>query len=174
MAIDIWRRRLAELSELVAMFGGLVLSGIALLVVYAVVVAKLGSPLLGDTEIVEFAAAVAVFSFMPYCQMKQGHVAVTVFTSKFPMRYRHVLDVAAHGIMTAVIIILCWRLFAGGVDAFSRNQVSMFLQLPAWWAYALITLPCLLWMVTSAFITLQSALRVGGDEPGSQAGEKAA
>lgn len=156
MTLDQMHQRLDRLSEAIAIFGGLVLTSIILLVVYAVIATKVGFPLLGDTEIIELAAAVAVFSFMPYCQMQRGHVAVTAFTSWLPASLRHRLDVLAHALMTFAIGVLCWRLFVGGMDALDRGRMSMFLQIPIWWAYAVIAPPVLLWVVTSAFIALRS------------------
>lgn len=164
MVMDEIYKRLKRFSEAVALFGGLVLSGIAILVVCAVLAAKIGFPLLGDTEIVELAAAVGLFSFMPYCQMQKGHVAVTVFSSRFPSPARHGLDIIGHAAMTIVIAVLCWRLFAGGLDAFDRGRMSMFLQIPTWWAYALIVPPALLWVVTSFFVTLRTILGTDADD----------
>ena len=65
-----WRRRLDRTTQIVALFGGQVLAAAMLFTVVAVCMSALGHPILGDTEIVEFAAGVAVMSFMPYCQMQ--------------------------------------------------------------------------------------------------------
>ena len=154
-----WRCRLDRTTRTVALFGGLVLVAVMLFTVAAVCMAALGHPILGDTEIVEFAAGVAVMSFMPYCQMQYGHVAITAFTGWAPQGVKAGLDVAASFAFALVIVVLAVQLIVGGYDAYDRGRISMFLRLPRWWGFALAGIPALLWMVTAVFVVFE---RMGG------------
>lgn len=126
-----------------------------LFTVVAVCMAALGRPILGDTEIVEFAAGVAVMSFMPYCQMQYGHVVITAFTGWAPPAAKAILDVAASVVFALVVIVLAMQLIVGGYDAYDRGRISMFLQLPRWWGFALASVPAVLWMATAVFVVCE-------------------
>ena len=150
-----WRRRLDRTTRAIALFGGLVLVAAMLFTVVAVCMAAFGHPILGDTEIVEFAAGVAVMSFMPYCQMQYGHVAITAFTGWAPHGVKSGLDVAASFAFALVIIVLATQLIVGGYDAYDRGRISMFLRLPRWWGFALAGVPAVLWMATAVFVVFE-------------------
>lgn len=130
-----------------------------LFTVLAVCMSALGHPILGDTEIVEFAAGVAVMCFMPYCQMQYGHVTITTFTAWAPTPMKWGLDVLASLAFALVIGVLAWQLIVGGFDAYDRGRISMFLRLPRWWGFALASLPAVLWVVTAAFVVIERAGR---------------
>jgi TRAP-type C4-dicarboxylate transport system permease small subunit len=156
------RRGLETLSAWAALFGGVVLSAAAVFVAVAVVSAGFGSPLLGDSEVVELAAGVAVASFMPLCQIRGDHVAITTFTDRAPPGLRRGLDTVAAAFMAVVVLVLTWRLLQGGIDSFNRERMSMFLQLPQWWGFAAAAGPMLLWSVTALFVLVE---RLAGVEP---------
>ena len=126
-----------------------------LFTVVAVCMAALGRPILGDTEIVEFAAGVAVMCFMPYCQMQYGHVVITAFTGWAPPAAKATLDIAASVVFALVVIVLAMQLIVGGYDAYDRGRISMFLRLPRWWGFALASVPAVLWMATAVFVVCE-------------------
>ena len=160
--LEAWRARLDRMARFVALFGGVVLTAAMLFTVVAVCMSAFGQPVLGDTEIVEFAAGVAVMSFMPICQMEYGHVTITTFTEWAPSSVKWGLDLLASIAFALVIAVLAWQLIVGGFDAYTKGRISMFLRLPRWWGFALASLPAVLWFVTSAFIVIE---RAAGLEP---------
>lgn len=159
------RRVLEGLSRLAAMFGGFTLCAAAAFSVAAVIAAAWGAPVLGDSEIVELAAGVAVTCFMPLCQLNGGHVAITVFTDRAPAALRRILDTLAAAAFCAVVLVLVQRLGQGGIDAYQRGRISMFLQLPQWWGYAAVALPALLWAATAAFVLIERLAGVAPPPP---------
>lgn len=163
------RRVLERASAAAALFGGVVLSGAAVFVAVAVASAAFGRPVLGDTEVVELAAGVAVASFMPWCQINNGHVAITTFTDGAPARLRRALDALAAALTVAVVAIIAWRMLQGGVDSFMRNRMSMFLNLPQWWGYAAAALPVALWTLCAAFTFVE---RLSGRTPDARRPEE--
>jgi TRAP-type C4-dicarboxylate transport system permease small subunit len=156
------RRVLERLSTAAALVGGTLLSGAAVFVAVAVVSAGFGRPILGDSEVVELAAGIAVASFMPLCQINHGHVAITTFTDAAPRWLRNGLDTLAAALVAVVVIVLTWRLLDGGILSYSRNRTSMFLQVPQWWGFAAAAGPMVLWSVNAVFVLVE---RLAGVEP---------
>ncbi|MGB3553944.1 MAG: TRAP transporter small permease, partial [Jannaschia sp.] len=123
----------------------------------AVLADAAGAPILGDSEVVELVVGACVFAFLPYCQMRDGHIAITLFTDRAPLGVRQALDLIAAVLTFAVAAVLTWRLIVGGVDVWDRGRASMFLQLPLWWGYAAGALFASLWSVTAAFGMVERA-----------------
>jgi TRAP-type C4-dicarboxylate transport system permease small subunit len=154
----------------VALAGGIALSATALFTVAAVLADALGAPVLGDSEVVELVVGACVASFLPLCQMRNGHVAITLFTDPLPKALRDGADAVAAALMLAVAAILTWRMGVGGLDAMARGRATMFLQLPLWWGYLAAFVPALLWVVCAAFV-LAERLAGGAPEIGAGAAE---
>src|SRR5687768_7792205 len=126
----------------------------AMLVLVATVLgAGFGRPILGDSELVELLVGVAVFAFLPYCQLRGSNVIVDFFSQPLPLRARHGLDAAMGVAFVFVAVILAWRMTEGGISAWERSRRSMFLQLPEWWAYAVGVVAMLLWIAVCAWTT---------------------
>ena len=128
------RRPLEGLAKFLAIVGGFFL----LLVTATTVTSVIGrvvfaSPILGDAEIVEIGSALAIFSFLPYCQLRGGNIIVDVFTTRASGRTRALLDAMNGVVFTLVILLLTWRTLVGGIDAFGRTEFSMFMRIPSWW-----------------------------------------
>jgi TRAP-type C4-dicarboxylate transport system permease small subunit len=138
----------------IALLGGLVLFALTLLTVISVVGrAVLSAPIPGDFELVELGMAVAIFSFLPYCQIVRGNVIVDLFTSKASARTRALLDGVGNLLFTAIAALLTWRVALGGLEIRSYNETTMVLQVPAWWGYV----PAVAFL---AFLTLICAYTV--------------
>ncbi|MEM6311833.1 MAG: hypothetical protein AAF754_17515, partial [Pseudomonadota bacterium] len=77
-------RLMDRLARVLAYLGGIVLTAIAIMTVIstigrAFVGLQIGlGPIPGDFELVEAGTAVAIFCFMGWCQLNQGHVTVDV------------------------------------------------------------------------------------------------
>ena len=64
-----------------AIAGGALALGVAILVTVSVGRRWFGfQPIPGDFEFVQMATAVSIFSFLPYCQLRHGNIAVDTFT----------------------------------------------------------------------------------------------
>jgi TRAP-type C4-dicarboxylate transport system permease small subunit len=129
-------RALFRLSETVAVLGGVVLL-LVMALTFGSVVGRgaFNSPLLGDSEIVEIGCAIAIFAFLPYCQMRGANVIVDFFTAGASRRARAILDTVMHLVFLVCVVVLTWRLAIGGVGAFRSGDNSMFLRIPQWWGY---------------------------------------
>jgi TRAP-type C4-dicarboxylate transport system permease small subunit len=159
------RAALTRASEAAALAGGLALAGAALFTVGAVIADAAGAPLLGDSEVVELVVGAAVFAFLPLCQMRDGHIAITLFTDRAPAPARRALDLGAALLTLAVALVLTWRLAVGGLEVWERGRASMFLQLPLWWGYAAATAFALLWTAAAALVAAERALGLRARPP---------
>ena len=93
-------------------------------------------PVQGDFELVEAGVAFAIFAFLPWCQLSRGHATVDVFTSFLPAPANRFIDVAAEVLLTAITLIITWRLIIGMQDKLAYGETTLLLQFPVWWAYA--------------------------------------
>jgi TRAP-type C4-dicarboxylate transport system permease small subunit len=130
-----------------------------LVLVATVIGGAFGRPILGDSELVELLCGIAVFAFLPYCQLRGANVIVDFFSQPLPPRARHWLDATMGFVFVFVALVLTWRLAEGGVTAWERSRKSMFLQLPDWWGYLVGTIAMLLWVVVCAWTTYLSFKR---------------
>lgn len=157
-ASEVLEAVLLHVTGALAVFGGLLLTAGAVLTVVSVTGRYLFSaPINGNVEIVELASAAAVSCFLPYCQMKRGHVIVDFFTSAAPDRVKSALDLVAALLFAFCAGLIAWRLSLGGSDMYRYNDQTMVLGIPTWISYAvmvpafgLLSLACLATAWTSA------------------------
>ncbi|MBI4182766.1 MAG: TRAP transporter small permease subunit [Proteobacteria bacterium] len=153
---------LRRLVEGFALAGGAALLLVTLVTAASVIGgAVFDAPILGDKEVVEVGGAVAVFAFMPYCQMRGAQVVVDVFTARAPARLKAALDAAASLAFAAVVALLSWRLAAGGWESYARGDFSMFLRIPAWWGYLAAVVSSALWTLVCLWAAI-GRLRAAG------------
>lgn len=107
-------------------------------------------PVPGDFELVEAGAGFAVFSFLPWCQLNRGHATVDLFTNALSAGANRVIDLVSETLMTIVLVVITWRLYAGMLDKIAYGEVTFILQFPQWWGFA----PC---VVASAIACIVSA-----------------
>ena len=132
-SIDKIGRALFFISFLLALFGGFTL----LVMVCVNVISIFGrilflSPLLGDFELVEMGCAVAIFSFLPLCHLKNGNVIVDFVSSRFPNWFRGFLDTISCLLFSVVASIFAWRMLLGLEDMLRYNEETMLLKIPVW------------------------------------------
>ncbi len=162
-------RLLLQLSETLALAGGLVLIVVTVLTVASVVGrTAFNMPVLGDSEIVEVGVAFSIFSFLAYCQMRGANVIVDFFTKPLPAYLRNGLDTISNLVFAIVVMVLTWRLGLGGIDAYQRGDFSMFLQIPTWWGYVGAFISCLLWAVACLYTALLPLFGTADPAPRTQ------
>jgi TRAP-type C4-dicarboxylate transport system permease small subunit len=90
----------------------------------------------GDIELVQIVTALAVFSFLPLCQLHRGNIMVDTFTTRLPKRMQNALDTLWDVVYAGMAAMIAWRLALGAYDTIRSNTVSMMLALPIGWAIA--------------------------------------
>jgi len=147
-------RWLHRVCRAAAIGGGLVLCAAMGLTVASVLLRELsGRPIPGDFELVELGCGIAVFAFLPYCQLVGGNIKVEFVTARLGARVRAWLDAAADLAFTAVAALLAWRLFLGGQDLFGYGETTMILGVPIWWAFVATVPSMALLALTAAYTT---------------------
>ncbi len=118
-----------------AILGGLFMLAAAVMVTTSVTLRWLfKSGVKGDFEMVQIATAVAVFAFLPLCQLRRGNVFVDTFTLRTPGWFNRGLDRLWDLVYAGFALLIGWRLILGGLDAIGSRTSSMVLAIPVGWA----------------------------------------
>jgi TRAP-type C4-dicarboxylate transport system permease small subunit len=132
-------RALDVLARAFALAGGTLLVAITGMSVVSIAGrTALGRPLPGDFELVQVGSAVAVAAFLPYCQLRRGHIIVDFFTVRAGPRGRGALDAVGALLLAAVMALLAWRTAAGMLTVRAAGEVTMIVGFPVWLGYAAI------------------------------------
>jgi len=124
----------------IAVIGGTLSLAVALLVVVSVIGRRFfDAPIPGDFELVQMATAVAVFSFLPYCQARRGNIVVDTFTNRLPPRVNAVIDAFWDLVYAGMMGLMTACLAVGTLDHIRNGQTTMVLQFPIWPAIAVCT-----------------------------------
>lgn len=130
------------LARALAIAGGLLVVAITIVTTYSIVGRWLfGSPLLGDTEVVEYGMAVVVACFLPICQWRGENIIVDFFTTRATMSTRERLDRLGALLVAVMLGLIAWRTGVGAADQHRNGSITMLMQWPEWIAYLLMTIP---------------------------------
>ncbi len=130
------------LCRVFALAGGFVIVALTLMSLASIVGrAAFGTPLPGDYELVQLGCAVAVSAFLPFCQMRGGHVLVDFFT--------------ANSRLAIAAAVIAWRLTAGALSFRAANDQTTILELPTWWPVALMVPSFALFSATGFYTAWQ-------------------
>jgi TRAP-type C4-dicarboxylate transport system permease small subunit len=134
---DAFGRALYRICVVLAIFGGLLASGMAAMVTISVAGRYLFSaPVPGDYDLVGIIAGCAVFAFLPYCQLVRGNVVVDFFTTGVSARGKAVLDAVGSLLYLLVAVIFTWRMYFGMLEFRANNE-----QIAAFGFYRWSTIP---------------------------------
>lgn len=140
-----------------ALAGGFVLLGVALMTAWSAASGWLfGKPLAGDFELTEIFVAVAIFAFLPYCQLTDANVTADLFTARAGPRAIAAFTLFAALLALAIALLLTWRTWAGLLDYRKYVETTAILKIPIWTAYVpalaslgLLVLACLASLLAS-------------------------
>lgn len=165
-------RGLRAFCRWVALLGGFLLLAIMAVVVVSVTGRSLTSiglgPIPGDFELVEAGGALAIFCFLPWCQLQKGHVSVDILQAVLGKGANAALDTFYNLIMTVLSGLITWRLWAGMLDKMNYGETTFILQFPVWWGYAVCLPVAMLTVATCLWSAVESAGLVRA-EPGTPA-----
>ena len=163
-------RVLYRISRWLAVFGGGVLGAMAVLTTVSVVGrSAFLAPIPGDFELVAIGTGIAVFAFLPWCQMTRGNVLVDFFMSATPARARIFMDIVGGIAYLLIAALLTWRMIFGGLDMYNYNELSMTINFPRWTTFP-VSIAILAFLVIVVAYTIGRSiaeLRAGAysDEP---------
>ena len=149
-------RVLELLAKLCAIVAGLILTGITLMTCASLIGRNTtGWTLVGDFELTGVAAGAAIALFLPWCQVRRGHIIVDFFTARASARTNAFLDRFGALLLGLGIALLAWRTGIGGLSSWKSQSTTMMLGFPEWVTYAFMVPP----MVLTALIALLQAAR---------------
>lgn len=167
------------LAKALAYLGGAILAVLSAMTVVSIIgralngIGPLG-PVPGDYEMVANGCAIAVFFFLPYCQLKRGHVTVDIVVNLLPPRAKALFGLIGDAVIAAASILILRQLWLGfgekfpyGSDAL-RDALSMGykpfypettyeLQMPVWILYGIAVLGAAVMVLVSLYTVGRAA-----------------
>jgi len=174
-------RWVARLAEGAALLGGVTLVLLALMTCVSIIGRWINTGpirgIQGDYELIEIGTALAIFAFLPYCQLRRGHVTVDILVRAFPAGLQRVLAVLEDAVVAAAAALILWRLYLGFGEKFPflpdawRDALAMGFkpffpettyewQIPIWVPFGMAVVLCALFLVTSLYTVWRSLNRV--------------
>lgn len=161
-------RVLHRLADILAIFGGLLSCLMAVIVAVSVAGRYLLAwPVPGDYDLVGILCGCAIFSFLPYCQLRGGNVLADFFTQGAPPWFKAGLDAGGNLLFLAAAGLFTWRTYHGALEMRrSAEQIAAF-RLYRWWTMPF-DIVCLIVLIAAILYTL------AGDIARTRAGRSAA
>ncbi len=166
--------RIADrIARATALLGGVLLLGITAMTCLSIVGRALvpfgigPGPVRGIYDYTEIGVAVAIFAFLPICQLNRGHASVDIFKPHFAPVVNRLLDLAMDAAMFGVALIGAQRLWLGMLDKRHYGETTLIAQVPVWQGYAASLVGAVAFALVAAFCVLRSAraLARGGADP---------
>jgi TRAP-type C4-dicarboxylate transport system permease small subunit len=149
-----WLRFLRAAIRLWALLGGLIVVALVLIsAASAGTTLFFNKPIQGDYELVKHFVAVAVFCFLPYCQLTGGNVTVDIFTEAASERTKAAMLAFSSLFAIAFALLLLRQMYLGLLGYIEYPETTAALHIPLWTAFppALVSLVLLL---VAAVVTL--------------------
>lgn len=153
---------LRRMVDIWALLGAVVLCSLVAVNVWAVVANAFGSSFPGAVELSQMLVAVAVFMFLPFCQLNRENVTADIFTSRLNPRGKAALSTIASLVALLFASLLLWRMTLGMLDQRAYDYTTAILAIPIWWAY----LPIL---ISLGFLGVAAILTLFEDAKGALA-----
>lgn len=122
-------RIVAAASRWMAIGGGILLTGMAVMTVVSIIGRMFTDfglgPVPGDYELVANGCALAVFGFLPFCQLYRGHVTVDILTVNFPRRVQAIIGFMGDLLITIASIVILKQLWHGFGEKFPFGSDGM-------------------------------------------------
>jgi TRAP-type C4-dicarboxylate transport system permease small subunit len=149
---DAFGRLLFAIARALAILGGVLACVIAAMVTVSVTGRYLFSaPIPGDYDLVGILAGVAVFAFLPYCQMIRGNIVVDFFTNSAPPRVRSAMDTVGTLLFLGIAVLFTWRLYHGAFELYDSHQVIAAFNFFRWWTVPLNIVCMIVLILTIAY-----------------------
>ena len=155
--------------------GGIVLAAMATMTVLSIIGRATGiGAIRGDYELVATGCALAVFAFLPWCQLRRGHVTVDVVAALLPPRGQAALGLVGDVIVTLAAVLILRQLWFGFGeklpyldqplrDSLGFGYAPFFaettyeLEIPIWMPYGIALLLAALFVTASLYTVVRAA-----------------
>ncbi len=151
---------IAAISRWLAICGGTILAAMAVMSVASIIgraLIPIGlQPIPGDFELIETGCAIAVFSFMPWCQYNRGHVTVDILSNTFPQSVQAVLMLIGNCALTLVALVVAIQLWPGLIEKYTYGETTFILGMPVWYGYSLSMIGAVFFAITCLYTIWRS------------------
>ena len=166
-------RALYGIARWLAILGGVLLAAMALLTAVSIAGrAAFSAPVPGDFELVAIGTGIAVFAFLPWCQLTRGNVIVDFFMDRAPVRAKALCDALGGILYVALGALLTWRMVFGGIDMHRYAELSLTLNFPRWTTFPVSVLLLAFLIAVTAYTVYRSfgEMRAGRFLDGEEGG----
>ncbi|MEF2549969.1 TRAP transporter small permease subunit [Aurantimonas sp. A2-1-M11] len=156
-------RLVARAVRFWALVGGVLLTGLAVMTALSAGSnIFLSAPFPADHELVKHFVAVAIFMFLPYCQLSGANVTVDIFTERMGEAAKAAMVVFS-AIFAAAFALLLLRQMSFGLQSYIQYpEVTPVLKLPLWTAFPPILLSLLLLFLAAVVTVLDGIAGMRG------------
>lgn len=145
------------IAQLLALIGGIVVAAMAVLTTASVAARTfLGAPIAGDYELVGIMNGVAVFAFLPYCQITLRNIVVDFFMDGASARTKSICDAIGSLLYFGLACLLTWRLIYGAIDMYKYSEQTPTLSIPRWITFPF-DIACMFVLIVVTIYTLIQA-----------------
>ena len=106
-----------------------ILSGIDLVLMMGLVFVNVAlravwKPILGTYEFTGFLASITITFALAHCASKKGHIAITIFADRLPIRVQAILDSLVAILGTALYAVISWQCVRYAINLYQIGEVS--------------------------------------------------
>jgi TRAP-type C4-dicarboxylate transport system permease small subunit len=117
--------------KLIAYAGGLVLAGLAVLIIYEICARYFfGRPFRGGYEMTQLAMSLIVACGLPYTAITRGHVSVDILSKWLDRPSMRWLNFSVHAIGAVMLAVVFWQSFDYALGSYGYGDVSNMMRIP--------------------------------------------
>ncbi|MDT3697781.1 MAG: TRAP transporter small permease [Thermincola sp.] len=105
-------------------------AGIMFTTTLNVILRLFGSSLRGSVEIVQYLTALGIGLGLAYCGFHGGHIAVTFFTDKLPLKLQQFIIVLVEILVAGFLGMTAWQMLLYGQGMQEKNEIALTLGFP--------------------------------------------
>jgi TRAP-type C4-dicarboxylate transport system permease small subunit len=153
------RGALALVIRYWALAGGAIVAALVVMTAASAILNLVShKPIPGEYELVKHFIAIAIFTFLPYCQLAGANVTVDIFTEGASERARSAMVVFSSLLAALFALLLLRQMSLGFRDYIRYPETTATLGVPLWTAFPFILLSLLL-LFFAALITGADGIR---------------
>jgi len=133
-----------------ALFGGAIIL-VLVLITAASALSNLffDAPFAGEYELAKHFVGIAIFTFLPYCQLTGANVTVDIFTTGMGARAKSAMALLSSLLAVLFAVVLLRQMALGFRDYLRFPEETAALHLPLWTAFPPILLSLLLLLIAA-------------------------
>ena len=154
-----WAAAIGIVIRYWALLGGVVLL-LLVLITAASALSNLffNAPFAGEYELAKHFVGIAIFTFLPYCQLTGANVTVDIFTTGMGARGKAAMRLLSASLAAAFALVLLRQMTLGFADYLAFPEETAALHIPLWTAFPPILLSLVL-LLAAALIGVHEGWR---------------